>query len=205
MSILIAGSDPADFDHTYSVTGLATYVERLFPATQDATINKIIAAVKPSNSQSIAWQVGHGELDGTEITVKPGYGTIDVWAGAGESTALQIRTFTAPDDFTAFDILEGEYIVFESRTTGEPFTAVGRTNTPTTRGYRYTTNNDLIPDEIGNPIVTTNSTAAVLEIGYWADEASAGIAVINNVNVANIAKINGVSYANIAKINGVTK
>jgi hypothetical protein len=164
---IVGGHDPSTYTHDYTNTSDVPYIETLVPITQNATITTIYAATTASTNTT-AWNIGVGSLVGSTFTPSSTYVSLDVWAN-DPTTAMTNRTFVAGVDFTAFSVTAGQYIAFESIGFGGPAPVIGRNTGGASYRFWNSTGDTLWPEEIGNPLTTTSSTAARLEVGFAAN------------------------------------
>lgn len=84
-----------------------TYLDRVYPATEYFTCNKITVIQAYSGGIAEDWKIGIGTINTTYFTVKH---VVNI---SGPIT-LGAHVFTAPADFTEFEVEPGDYLFFYS-------------------------------------------------------------------------------------------
>lgn len=160
-----------------------TYVDTDYPADETFSVTSIYVY---NTDAGTSWEVGCGSLSGDTFTPR----TYVVIA----ATATGAQTFTAPTDFTAFEMQSGDLIFFYSHVNKcEPDT----TNSATPEGLRYSDGGGKHMDD--ETFETTLDSARTIEIQFTGSAGWAG----GTMNGTSMAKLNGVAVANIASINSV--
>lgn len=110
--------------NTSATSSGVTYLDTAVPCDETGNVKSIKCNLE-SNDTTL--KIGCCSLSG--VTAYPRvYVTIDI-TGLG----VGIKTFTAPEDFTEFEMVVGDCIMFYSHTTG--FCKIDRTSTPSPLGY----------------------------------------------------------------------
>jgi hypothetical protein len=164
----------------------ATYIDRAVACDADGWVTTIKVNLY-DNANTL--KIGCGYLSGSTFYMR-NYVTIDT---TGDGTGQ--LTYTAPTDFTAFQMYAGDWIVFYSNSTG--YVTIDRTITGPT-GHRFANASGDQMDEVS--FETSSSSASDIEFEFQGSPLGWTAGTMNG---ADMAKLNGVAVADIASVNGV--
>jgi hypothetical protein len=132
------------------------------------------------------FDIGCGTLSGSTFTPRT-FVTIDV---SGDGTGQ--LTYNHPGDFTAFRMLQGDYIYFYTDTDADGC-ELDKTNTDPT-GLRFIAGYHMSDANFTTTLFAT-SDVEMSFTGVWGSGDMNGVqapASINGINAANIASVNGI-------------
>lgn len=178
-----AGRGYIDGSATPTASG-QTYIDQAVACDADGWVTTIKAHVE-NNFGTL--KIGCGYLSGSTFYMRS-YVTIDT-SGDGTGTL----TYTAPGDFTKFQMNAGDWIVTYTHTST---VYIDRTSTDAT-GYRY-----AVGDQMDEASFETSAGGSVCDVEFEFQGEALGWTA-GTMNGVDMAKLNGVAVADIASINGV--
>jgi hypothetical protein len=203
--VLLGGLDPASFDQSTAYTYNNAYADTAYGFARSSTVTKITIRLDISSASSTAFDVGFCDI-GSGVYTPRGYVTVNPYAKAGNQSGEHTLSFeSALGDFTAFAVTAGQFIIVDSNT-GTSGCAVGRSNTASPRGYRWSSGNpDVFPTYIDTELSTSSSSASALEVAFFDGSEAAAVYVASRSKIvkANLATVDGVAVANADSIDKV--